>query len=291
MQVKTLALATTSLVALGLAVAPAAQAAGPAPMMGRVDIDFSHYWDDFGSEGSSFEDEYVTWQGIGRVNIPVDELHIFQVDIWGGYSLDDGDGRDQFGNAGAGVHFGHRDPEFYLGVFGALGRANSLGDWSGINQVAGFEGQWLCERFTIYPQIGYWDSHFGDGLLGNAGFARLELRFYPQDRTKITGAVKYIDGEVGNGSSSEVDSDGWDGVVRVDHMMGRGWVAVFAEVGFRSSETHWSWGDEELDVTRANVGFTFYLGGPDTPSLIYHDRNGVALSSPDPDELRVPYSD
>ena len=68
MQFKSIALATTSLMAASLAAAPAEAAKA---MMGDVSLGYAHNWTDidFGS-GSSVDFEYPSVFGSGRVNIP-----------------------------------------------------------------------------------------------------------------------------------------------------------------------------------------------------------------------------
>lgn len=289
MQFKALTLATTSLMALGLATAPVASA--KTEMMGEVELDVSYYWDDYGAEGSSYEDEYTVIIGTARVNVPYDEWYNLQFDVTGAASTYEDVDSSSAGHFGVGAHVNWRDPRVgLLGVFMAVGRANAFNYGNGPTYLAGFEGQYYCEQWTFAGQLGYWDSGFETSLLQNAGFLRGVVSYYASERLKLTGALKYIDGELPDGSDSDIDSDGWDWDLRVDYLFGKSMpVATFVEVGGRYSETYFGFGnDEELDVVWANIGVTFYLGGEGTSDLKYQDRNGASADLPDFDEVRVP---
>lgn len=300
MQFKTLALATTSLMALGLAAAPVAQAKGGPQLMGEVELDLSYYWDDwnFGSEGSSSdsETEYTTFIGAGRVNIPYDEWYNLQVDIFGLAALADLDTYAPAGFFGGATHINWRNPNVgLLGVAFGVGRVNSDSVFGGKNAMtflAALEGQWYCERWTFYGQLGYWDSDQNSFLLQNAGFLRGVVTYYGDPRWKIAGALKYIDGEITDSGYFDefVDSDSWDWSLRGDYMFGRSMpVATFLEIGGRYADTNFgSSSDPELDVFWVNLGVTFYLGGDGVSDLQYHDRNGASVDMPNFDEVRAP---
>ena len=287
MKFRNLALMTTSLVALGLSVAPVS--AKTAPMMGRVDVDFSYWWDswDYGG-GSTYDDEYTTLVGSARVNIPYDEFVNLQLDITGETSLDEYTGSDA-GHFAAGGHLNWRDPMVgLLGVFAAVGTVNDY--YAESTAMVGIEGQYYCDMWTFYGQIGYWDSHDGgeSSLIRNAGFIRGEVSYYASQQLKLTGGLKYLAGDIGDYYYSAEGSQGWDWILRLDYFFGKTIpVAGFAEYSGRSNDVDYY--DNSLDVNRFNVGLTFYFGGDGNNDLKYHDRNGASVSLPDFDEIRSAY--
>lgn len=287
-------LATTSLVALGLVAMPAS--AKPT-MMGEVEIDLSYYWEDWDYGFTSFEDEYTTVAAAGRVNVPYDEMYNIQVDLFGITSAYEGSDTGSAGHFGVGTHVNWRNPnEGLLGIFAGFGRANSDGFFRGKNAngptfLAGFEGQYYCNQWTFYGQIGYWDSGQDTGLLQNAGFLRSVVSYYASPRLKLSGALKYINGDLAYDEDSDIDADGWDWEARLDYMFGKSMpVAAFLEFGGRYADSNPSFTsyNPELDVFRANIGVTFYLGGDGASDLMYQDRNGASVDLPDFDEVRVP---
>jgi hypothetical protein len=282
MQFKTLALATTSLVVLGFAMAPAANAKAGG-MMGRVDIDFSYWWDDWNYGGEcNYDDEYTTFVGKAFVNIPYDEWTNLQLDVDGETSLDE-DGYEQAGHFGGGAHLNWRDP--MVGLLGAFVGFGTLENYYGRTPtwMAGFEGQYYCERWTFYGQAGWWDSDDEGYALQNAGFLRAVVSYYASQQLKVSGGLKYIAGDIYDGYA---DSDGWDWIVRADYWFGKSIpVAAFAEFNSRYSDIDYV--DSELDTYRLNVGVTFYFGGDGNNDIMYHDRNGASVNLPDFDEIRV----
>src|SRR5262245_35260522 len=113
MQFKSIALATTSLVAASLAAAPAEATKA---MMGDVSLGYAHNWTDIDFGGASSNDfEYPSVFGSGRVNIPYDDLVNLQVDVLGRTSLDTDDifgGKSvTYGHFGIGGHINYRDDQ------------------------------------------------------------------------------------------------------------------------------------------------------------------------------------
>lgn len=288
MQFKTLALATTSLVALGLS-APANAGGG---MMGEVNLGYSHNWLDIGATGSpGWDTSYPAVFGSGRVNIPTGDNINVQADILGRVSLDDSifSGKSLGADSGhfvVGGHINRRDDEGMIGVFGGVGRVY---DFLGAPVfMAGFEGQYYCGHWTLNAQVGYLDSDEGF-LLRNAGFVQLGANFYPRKDLRVSGRVAYINGEQGFYGTYSGDVEEWAWALDASYWMGKSIPAsAFVEYKGRSAESEF--GGEgspfsvDTDEHTVSAGFRFHFGGDGFEDA---DRNGAGASLPDPDWYRV----
>lgn len=275
MNVRTLTLATTSLVALGLAVAPAS-AKG---MMGDVSLGYEHTWIDV--DGS--DDSYSAIIGAGRVNLPYGDTVNIQLDAIGRASMD-----DIFGNKSShfalGGHINHRDEQGLLGVFVGAGRVTGDNAFDSTPvYMAGFEGQYFCNQFTLNGQLGYMDSEsFSfDGsdlafLLENAGFVQLGGNYYASKVLKIGASLAYIDGEF-----EDVDVTQWGWSLGVHYWFGKS-IPVSGFIEYRGRAVEIS--NDDFDENAVNFGLTFHFGGDGFQDA---DRNGASTNLPDLNWYRV----
>jgi len=287
MSMRSLALATTSLVALGLAVSPAS-----AGMMGEVSLGYGHSWlNQEGSEGgeSSYDidNEYPSILGAGRVNLPYSNTVNIQLDAVGRASLDDSifGGKNEevtdTSHFALGGHINYRDDQGLLGVFAGVGR---LHDFFGAPVfMAGFEGQYFCEQWTLSAQAGYMDSDLSF-LMSNAGYLRAGATYYSSKKLKFTGELAYIDGELGI-YSSDFDVEQWAWTLGAHYWFGVT-IPVSGFVEYRGRTVDLTVGDfnGDLDEHTVNAGVTFHFGGD---GFIDADRNGASADLPDLDWYRV----
>jgi hypothetical protein len=286
MQFKTIALATTSLVAAYLAVAPAHAASS---MMGDVSLGFAPNWEesDFGGEGT-FDNDYSSVLGRGRVNVPYSDTVNVQLDVVGRTSLDTNDdvfgGKSiGFGHFGIGGHINYRDDQGLLGVFGGAGRVHDF--FGSAVFLAGIEGQYYCGPWTFRGQLAYLDSDSQDFfLLKNAGVARAGVSYYMGKQWKFTGDLAYIDGEQG---FFEQDASQWAWGVGAHYWFGKSVpVSAFVEYRGRHAEVaDFGDPDNELDAHTFNLGLTFHFGGDGFEDA---DRNGASVDLPDMEWYRLP---
>lgn len=289
MQFKTLALATTSLVALGLT-APA-QAAGSGGMWGDVSLGYGQSWYEVSDGSEGVDTEYPSILGQARVNLPTGNNINVQADFLGRVSLDDSlfSGKSLASDTGyvvLGGHINHRDEQGLLGVFGGAGRVYEF--FGAPVFMAGIEGQYYCNQWTLTAQVGYLDSD-ESFLLRNAGFVQGGVIFYPRKDLKIAGSLAYINGEQGlySAYSADVEELAWS--VSAAYWMGKSIPAsVFVEYRGRSAESEF--GGEgssfsvDTDEHTVNGGFRFHFGGDGFEDA---DRNGASTTLPDPDWFRL----
>jgi hypothetical protein len=285
MQFKSIALATSSLVAASLAAAPVNAASA---MMGDVSLGFAPNWEetDVGG-GGSFDNDYSSVFGQGRVNIPYSDTVNVQLDALGRTSLDTNDdifgGKSVgFGHFGIGGHINYRDDQGMLGVFGATGRVNDF--FSSAVFLTGIEGQYFCGPWTFRGQLAYMDSDSSDWfLLKNAGAARVGANYYLGKEFKFTADLAYIDGEEGFFGR---DASQWAWGLGAHYWFGKSIpVSAFAEYRGRQSEIHQSGSpDLELDQHTLNLGLTFHFGGEGFEDA---DRNGASTDLPDYEWFRL----
>lgn len=282
MQFKTIALATTSLVAAYLAVAPANAAN---TMMGDVSLGFAENWEESNFGGpTSFDNDYPSVFGSGRVNIPYSDTVNLQLDVFGRTSLDTNDtifsGKSVgFGHFGIGGHINHRDEQGLLGVFGAAGRVHDL--FSSAVFMAGIEGQYYCGPWTFRGQLAYLDSEDSWFTLKNAGVVRAGANYYLGKQWKFTGDLAYIDGEQ---AITSLDAEQWAWAIGAHYWFGKSIPAsAFVEYRGRQAEVHAS-PDWELDTHSLNLGVTLHFGGDGFEDA---DRNGASADLPDMEWYRL----
>jgi hypothetical protein len=281
MNLKTIALATTALVAIAAAPANAGQ------YMGKVNLGFGNAWEDgnFGGE-SNYDLDYTTLHGSASVNIPYSDRVNLQLDIFGNESLDEafssGPDGSFYGGFGAGVHLNYKDPTVgAIGVFGAVARAAVGGTSSSDGAVfaAGLEGEYYCNAWTLSAQLGYLDSdHTVYGLVKNAGFAKAGVAFYASNKLKLAGSVGYLNGDTTN-SGPASDFEEWNWAFSVEYLFGKT-VPVSTYIEYRGQDVE-VYNSNTLEEERHEVraGVRFYFGAGD--DLMKADREGASFESPD----------
>lgn len=283
MQFKTLALATTSLVALGLAVTPAS--AAPAPMMGDVSLGYGYNWTDGGETGGDTFD-YPAIFGSARVNLPTNDHVNVQVGFAGWTSMDDAVFGGKASDFLASLGLNYRDEQGLLGVFGGAGRVQGYFDSNAPVYAAGFDGQYYCGDWTISAQLGYLDSGTDSftEILSNAGFAQLGVNYYT-GKWKFSVRGTYVDGEVVTNTTFTPDVEEWAWAVGVYYMLGKTMpVSVFAEYKGRTVDIGDGGPGNELDEDSVNAGFTFHFGADNFKD---QDRRGASTSLPDAALFRI----
>lgn len=284
MNFKNLTLISTSIVALGFS-ATAAQAV----MMGRVDLGFTEWFDnyDFGGQGG-FDNDFSSITGMARVNLPYSDRINLQLDLFGDGSLDSGifSGKGSgYGNFGAGAHINWRDPaQGLLGIFAATGRLWDVFPTNNSPAVmAGLEGQYYCGQWSFYGQAGYMDS---DGFfMENAGFLRGLASYYATPKLKIRGGLAYIDGEAQFGPGT-VNATAWAWEAGGEYWFGRTMpIAVTLKYQGRDTEEHVSPFNPSLNTSEVTLGLTFLFGGD---SIEDADKNGNSTEIPNFDWFRLP---
>ena len=158
MQVKSLALAATALVALGGAVP--AQAAEAAPKYAvDVYINVFHTWSDDDDTNSDIEDSTAGLDGRTTINVPFSESGALQLDLAGTTELgtdysdttNDETLTNGFGFVG---EFNFRDGDGLFGAFMGAGTIGLLDDDAAMYYLAGLEAQWWCDNWTFGAQLG-----------------------------------------------------------------------------------------------------------------------------------------
>jgi len=283
MRLKNLALLSTSLVALGLS-ATASQAAAT---MGRVDMGFTEWFDNYDYGGSNSRDyNWTSVTGSARVNIPYNDRTNLQLDFFGDASLhgSGGEGANGIGNGGVGAHINWRDPsEGLLGVFMATGRV-----WdfyaSAPAFMAGLEGQYYCGHWSFYGQAGYMDSDGNYRFLENAGFVRGLVSYYPSSKLKVTVGLAYIDGELDH----TYNATSWAWQAGGEYRFGKSVpVAVGLKYQGRDAQVHYSPSyTPELNSNEVTLSFSFLFGGD---SIEESDEMGTSTEIPNFDWFRQPY--
>lgn len=281
MNLKTIALATTALVAI---------AAGPAnagQYMGKVNLGLGYAGEDYSAGGESTDVDYTALHGSASVNVPYSDRVNLQLDIFGSKSLDDAGGEGTegsfYGGFGAGFHINYKDPsEGAIGVFGAVGRANVGGVsfyTDGAVFAAGLEGEYYCSAWTLMAQVGYLDTDPGIyGLVKNAGFARVGAAFYASSKLKLSGNVGYLNGDTtATGGASDVEQ--WNWAFSIEYLFGKS-VPVSTYLEYKGQDTEYyspnSWSDDRHEV---RAGVRFYFGAGD--DLQKADREGASFEAPD----------
>jgi hypothetical protein len=290
MELRSIALATTALVAIATVAAPA----HAGQYMGKVNLGFGFAWEDIESGGESTNDlDYTTMHGSASVNVPYSEWVNLQFDIFGSQSLDEAwdnncnNGCGSFYSGfGAGAHLNYRDPMTgALGVFGTVGRSNVAGrsgTWSThfVVFAAGIEGEYYCNAWTLSAQVGFLDTDVtGYGLMREAGFARAGVAYYPSKRLKIAGSVGYMAGDTSSTvPTSDVDVVDWN--FSIEYLFGKSIpVSTYLEYRGHATEAFSSpvW---EFDRHEVRGGVRFMFGGTGD-DLKQADREGAGMQSPD----------
>jgi hypothetical protein len=287
MQFKTLALATTSLVALGLA---AGSASAGNSYAGKVNLGVGYAWEDYSCDGGECSQDinYSTLHGGGSVNVPYSEFVNMQFDIGGAASLDDGYGGSFFGGFSGDARVFWRDPSFgALGVFAAVGRDN-LGSFDSSDFVvweAGVEGEYYCNNWTLRAQAGYLDSDRNGYLLQEAGVINATAIYYASKHLKLSAGLGYADGTMRSTPATLVNSDEWRWSVGVEYLFGKTIpVSVYLDYQGQDVTDHGSSGNFGFDRNSVNVGVRFPFGPGSGDDIMRNDREGVGY---DPIDLQI----
>jgi hypothetical protein len=281
MNLKTIALTTTALVAIASAPAYAGQ------YMGKVNLGVGFAWEDFDTGGEGYDANYSVLHGGASVNVPYSDRVNLQFDVFGSKSMDDAGGEGTegsfYGGFGAGMHINYKDPsEGAIGVFASVGRANVGGVsfyTDGVVYAAGLEGEYYCNAWTLMAQVGYLDTDPEIyGLVKNAGFVRAGAAYYASNKLKLSGNVGYLNGGTWN-SGDVSDVEQWNWAFTLEYMFGKS-VPVSTYVEYKGSDTEYytspAWTDERHEV---RAGVRFYFGAGD--SLQKADREGASFEAPD----------
>jgi len=287
MELRSIALATTALVAIATFANPAS--AGNS-YMGKINLGLGYAWEDWSDGAESSQDidlNYTTLHGSASVNVPYNDRVNLQFDIFGSESLDEawdcGEVCGSFyGGFGAGLHLNYRDPEVgALGVFGTVGRANVGYDSSThfVVFAGGIEGEYYCNVWTLSAQAGYLDTdESGYGLVKEAGFIRAGAAYYASKRLKLSGNIGYLAGDT-TGSNSASDVTEWNWGFTLEYLFGQTVpVSTYLEYKGQSSEAY-SGNSTDGDRHEVRAGVRFYFGGGD--DLQKADREGAGFESPD----------
>jgi hypothetical protein len=290
MNFRTLILATTSLVALGAAAAPAS-AGG---MMGDVSLGYAYNWQSFEEGGESLDTEYPALFGSGRVNLPYSNTVNVQLDVVGRASMSEslfssgGESTEAVLNDNThivlGGHVNYRDAQGMLGVFVGAGRMSDIPVIGGSAPIymAGIEGQYYCDQWTFGGQLGYMDSDESLNLLANAGFVKGDVAFYASQKLKLAASLAYINGETFFGL---FDAEEWGWSAGVHYWFGKS-IPVSGFIEYRGRNSELSDGGEsyERDEHTVDLGLTFHFGGDGFKDA---DRNGASANLPDPNWYRL----
>lgn len=282
MKLKTIALASSALVAVATLAAPASAGS----YMGKVNLGVGHYWEDYDNGSSSWDNDFTAVHGGASVNVPYNDIVNLQFDVFGAASMDNygGESSDSYyGGSGIAAHLNYRDQTGALGVFASVGRANvgssSSSDYAVF--IGGLEGQYYCNQWTLMAQAGWLDSDDDGYLIQEAGFLDLGARYYASSKLKLSGSVGYMDGAT-SGTDDPNDVTQWHWTLGVEYLFGKS-IPVSAYAEYRGQNTETEYGGEssndEVDSHAVNVGVRFYFGGDG--DLMKADREGAGMEHQD----------
>ncbi len=287
MQFKILALATTSLVAAGLMIAPAS--AKSAGITGDFTFGVGQTWQDGSGDPSDFftgkralNDQFTDLFTGGRVNIPYSPTVNVQFDASGDNafaSYAEDPEHSYAGSVGFGAHLNYRDERGLLGIFATVGKSFPTEDEAPTYFAAGFEGQYFCEQWTFAGQAGWLDSGGygrGDPLdsFHDAGFIRTFVNYYASPRLKLNANLAYADGGI-----EEQDATLWNWGVGMEYWFGNS-VPVSLAVRYFGITTENKGPDPKVDLDQHTVSaaVVFHFG---TADLVDADRNGPSADLPE----------
>lgn len=286
MRVKTLALATTSFVAICLA-AQTGTAGGTA--LGSVNLGTGHTWQDQcdssgGECGASgdIDDQFMNIHGGATVYAPYDAN-------WGlqfGFAADAAFANEEDDNNYAtGVslfsQIAFYDKQHQFSTFAVLGRSSSIDEDTASFFAAGFGAQWFCDQWTFAAQLGYLDAFDNqnggsdDEFFHEAGFVRALVAYYASDRLKLSGNLAYADGA----QDSDDDAVLWEWGAGVEYLFSPKMPAsVYLEYrGVDAEESCISCTADQTDSHRVDVGIRVLFNAPD---LMTSDRTGGTNNLP-----------
>ena len=280
MKLKTIALASSALVAVATLAAPASAGS----YMGKVNLGVGNYWEQY-DDGSTKDIDFTAIHGAGSVNVPYNDTVNLQFDVFGAASMDNdgGESDDSFyGGSGIAAHLNYRDQTGALGVFASVGRAN-VGSTSSSDYVvfvAGLEGQYFCNQWTLSAQAAWLDSDDNGYLTQEAGILDVGAAYYASSKLKLSGSVGYLDGAT-SGTDEPDDVTQWHWTLGVEYLFGKS-IPVSTYLEYRGQNTEVEDGGEaadEIDSHALNVGVRFYFGGDG--DLMKADREGAGMTHQD----------
>lgn len=288
MKVKTIALASSALVAVATLAAPASAGS----YMGKVNLGVGHYWEDYSDGGESsgdWENNFTAIHGAASVNVPYNDRVNLQFDVFGAASMDNEGGESSdsyYGGSGIGAHLNYRDEQGALGIFASVGRANegSSSAEDHVVFVAGLEGQYFSNSWTLQAQAGWLDSDDRGDLMQEAGLLDVGAIYYASNKLKLSGSVGYIDGEGRNwGDTSQPDDvTQWNWTFGVEYLFGKS-IPVSTYLEYRGQTTerdlYDNSDDTEVDSHTVNLGVRFFFGGDG--DLMKADREGAGMTNQD----------
>jgi hypothetical protein len=280
MRVKSLALATTALVAFGAA-ATAVQAREAAPKYAvDVYINVFHTWADDDETVAAIEASTGGLDGRTTVNVPFSESGALQVDLFGttelGADYDDTDSEETltegFGFVG---EFNFRDGDGLLGGFMGGGSLGVLDNPSVMFYLAGAEGQWWCDNWTFGVQLGVADGDSDEAVASEAVFVNGEIRHYLSKSLRLRLNGGYLNGSLEGGEAEGQDVDVWWWGARGDWWVGKSIpTSLFAAVeGVYSDADEGGESGGEFEEVTLKVGVALHFGVEDQMD---NDRNGKA---------------
>lgn len=282
MNLRQIALASSALVAVATLAAPSMAGS----YMGKVNLGLGNFWEEYydGGENDTDENNFTAIHGAASVNVPYNDIVNLQFDVFGAASMDNySDDEDSYyGGSGIGAHLNYRDQTGALGVFASVGRANEGSDDSDdyVVFVAGFEGQYFCNQWTLRAQAGWLDSDDDGDLIQEAGLLDVGVDYYASSKLKLSGSVGFMDGAT-SGTDDPDDVTQWNWSLGVEYLFGKS-IPVSTYVEYRGQNTEREDGGEgtdEVDSHAVNVGVRFFFGGDS--DLMKADREGAGMTNQD----------
>ena len=274
-----------------LALSATAALAAPPQVSGNVGIYVGADWTNLDLSTSTFyggDDTVFLFGGNAHVNAWLSRDMSIQLDVQseatttidqGGYSYYDWDGRS---GGIFGAHVSWRDPQSHLiGLFGGFsGQSNLDYDGTMTHAIFGAEGQYYCDRFTFYGQVGYAalmsdsDEYEPDGIL----FARAVGRYFWTQNDRIQADLSYGGSDL-HDNSYGAEARYWNFGLSWQHRYEDSpFSTTIAYTGFWGNSDGSSGLDNEASEQAITVAFNIHFG---SGSLQQADREGETLDMPD----------
>lgn len=242
-------------------------------MSGYVEAFGEVAWDRVG------DGDYAPWWGgggTGRVNLWLSETWSTQFDAAGGLVAESFADTYSIGSLNGTVHVSYRDPSrMLIGGFGQLGAFGDYADSTSIFGAIGGEAQFYHDRMTFYGQVAVIKGLSGveiENYPMDLGLARLAVRYFPADNTRIEAGIGYVGGPIWGSGYEDTDSIFWN--VELEHRHDNSPWSLFAEAAGIHGGGYHDW----QSVNRVMVGARMHFG---SGSLLDLDRNGATLEGID----------
>jgi hypothetical protein len=241
-----------------------AQSASAAPIYGQVNLAVGGTWLDQDSGlGNDLDEEFAGILGGAKVAVPYSSDVRIEVGVTGDSTFAHADNDDSYaGGFGANLHIGWHDASAgTLGVFGAVGRSTSIDEESSSFFAAGFAGQYFCDRWTFFGQLGYIDSSDDPDFLHNTGFVRAGAGYYLSKGLKFSADLLYADGEQDSNDGNAVV---WGWGAAAEYWFGQS-VPASVYIEYRGLDSETDADGPELGITThtVNLGVRFHFNGGD----------------------------